>query len=72
MLIKREAMISIYHTQKKEEFSVAGPKEVLKILNELGILENDVLVVREGALVTKDTVVQDGERIEILPVISGG
>lgn len=65
-------MIKIYHIQKKEEFSVKGPREVFRILKELEILEDTVLVIREGALLTKDIVVDDGERIEILPVISGG
>lgn len=65
-------MIRIYNIQKKEEFSVKGPREVFRILKELGILEDTVLVIREGALLTKDTVVDDEERIEILPVVSGG
>jgi sulfur carrier protein ThiS len=65
-------LIKIYHIQKKEELSVEGPKDVLRILKELAILEDTVLVIKNGSLLTKDTVVKDGERIEILPVVSGG
>jgi sulfur carrier protein ThiS len=65
-------VIRIYNIQKKEELLVEGPKDVLRILKELAILEDTVLVIRNGSLLTKDTVVEDGARIEILPVVSGG
>ncbi len=65
-------MIRIYHIQRKEELLIEGPKDVMRILKELAVLEDTVLVIRNGSLITKDTVVDDGERIEILPVVSGG
>jgi sulfur carrier protein len=49
-----------------------GPKQVRYILKSLGILENTVLVARGDELLTPDRVVQDGETIELIPVISGG
>ena len=65
-------MIRIYHIQRKEELLIEGPKDVMRILKELAVLEDTVLVIKNGSLITKDTVVDDGERIEILPVVSGG
>ncbi len=60
----------ILHNGKVEEFE--GPKQVRQILKELGILENTVLVARGEELLTPDRIVQEGETIELIPVISGG
>ena len=49
-----------------------GPKRVRAVLNELQLLPETVLVIRNDALVTEDELVADADTIEIRPVISGG
>jgi sulfur carrier protein ThiS len=51
---------------------VAGPLPVHRLLVELGLRREAVLVVRGDSLVTADTVLADDDPVEILPVISGG
>jgi sulfur carrier protein len=49
-----------------------GPREVKAILRRLNVLENTVLVVRDEELLTPDRLLEDGDTIELIPVISGG
>jgi sulfur carrier protein ThiS len=42
------------------------------ILDDLGISADTVLVIRDGELVTRETLVADEDELEIRPVISGG
>ncbi len=51
---------------------VHGGRSVTKLLNELGLNRETVLVVRNGTLVPADAFLEDGDDIEIRPVISGG
>lgn len=54
------------------EVDVAGGRAVRDVLAELGVNPDTVLVIRAGELVTRETRVDDGEELEIRPVISGG
>jgi sulfur carrier protein len=54
------------------EVEVAGPKRVKDLLAELDVNPDTVLVIREATLVTRDQRLDDGDEIEIRPVISGG
>jgi sulfur carrier protein ThiS len=51
---------------------VQGPKRVGALLSELGINRESVLVIRGDTLVTGDAVLDDGDEVEVRPVISGG
>lgn len=51
---------------------IEGPREVKAILRRLNILENTVLVVRDEELLTPDRLLEAGDTIELIPVISGG
>ena len=51
---------------------VAGPRRVAKVLEELGVPSESVLVIRDATLLTRDEQVDDGDEIEVRPVLSGG
>src|SRR5204862_7819951 len=54
------------------ELEVAGSRTVRDVLSELGIDPDTVLVIRAGTLVTREGRLEDGDEIEVRPVISGG
>jgi sulfur carrier protein len=54
------------------ELDVAGDRLVREVLAELAIDPDTVLVIREGELITRHERVDDGDRLEVRPVISGG
>jgi uncharacterized protein (TIGR00269 family) len=51
---------------------VSGPAPVLRVLEQLDINPETVLVIYDGTLVTKDAVIPDDGELEVRPVISGG
>jgi uncharacterized protein (TIGR00269 family) len=51
---------------------VAGPAPVSRVLEQLDVNPETVLVIHDGTLVTKDAVIPDDAEIELRPVISGG
>src|SRR5437588_4310026 len=54
------------------EIEVAGPRKVRDVLAELGVDPDTVLVIRQKALVTREERLEDGDEVEVRPVISGG
>ncbi|MGH2679361.1 MAG: MoaD/ThiS family protein [Actinomycetota bacterium] len=54
------------------EVQVVGGRPVSRVLDELGISVETVLVIRDGELITRETRVRDDDELEIRPVISGG
>lgn len=54
------------------EVEVSGPKTVLDLLHRLEIVPEAVLVIREATLLTRDEALEDGDEIEVRPVLSGG
>lgn len=54
------------------ELEVRGPMPVYRLLEELGVNRESVLVVRGDTLVTGDVTLADSDEVEIRPVISGG
>lgn len=51
---------------------VHGGRSVAKLLNELGVPRQSVLIVRNGTLVPGDALLEDDDEVEVRPVISGG
>jgi sulfur carrier protein ThiS len=51
---------------------VQGPKTVVALLQELDIVPESVLVIRNKTLMTRDERVDDADEIEVRPVLSGG
>lgn len=56
----------------RRELEVSGPMSVTKLLAQLEIHRDTVLVIRGDTLVPGDAMLDDGDTIEIRPVISGG
>jgi sulfur carrier protein len=56
----------------RRELEVRGPMSVTKLLGQLEIHRDTVLVIRGDTLVPGDAVLDDGDTVEIRPVISGG
>lgn len=54
------------------ELELAGPISVVKLLKELDLNRESVLVISEGTLIPGDAVLDDADTVEIRPVISGG
>jgi len=51
---------------------IQGGRSVAKLLNELGLNRETVLVIRNGTLVPGDGFLEDSDEVELRPVISGG
>ena len=62
--------VTLRNPDRVEE--VAGPATVRRVLAELELNPETVLVIHDGELVTKDHELPDEAEIEIRPVISGG
>jgi sulfur carrier protein len=54
------------------EVTVAGPRRVRDVLVEVGLHPDAVLVIRGRDLLTREDTIEDGDTVEIRPVISGG
>lgn len=54
------------------QVELRGPISVVKVLNQLDLHRESVLVIRNGTLVPGDAVLADDDEIEVRPVISGG
>lgn len=51
---------------------VTGPKNVQMLLQQLQIVPESVLVIRDATLLTRDESLDESDEIEVRPVLSGG
>jgi len=56
----------------RREVEVAGGRRVKEILRDLDIIPETVIVIRGDSLITAAQLVDDGDTIELRPVMSGG
>jgi sulfur carrier protein len=56
----------------RRELDMSAPTTVQRLLGELDIVAESVLVIRNDELVTRDARLTDADTVEIRPVISGG
>ena len=56
----------------RREIEVAGGRSVDRLLDELSLGREAHLVICNGTLVPGDARLEDGDTIEVRPVISGG
>ncbi|MBA2273847.1 MAG: MoaD/ThiS family protein [Actinobacteria bacterium] len=51
---------------------ISGPRTVTALLNQLEVVSEGVLVIRDATLLTRDERLGPDDEIEIRPVLSGG
>jgi sulfur carrier protein len=56
----------------RREIEVAAPRNVGRLLRDLEIVPESVLVIRNDTLATHDEHLRDDDVVEIRPVTSGG
>jgi sulfur carrier protein len=59
-------------TFRKQHWELRGGMTARDMLKKLDLLPDTVLVVRDGELVTEDTILEDDDEIRLVAVISGG
>jgi sulfur carrier protein len=64
--------VQVHLHNPKRDLEVTGPIKVNELVKRLGLNRESVLVIRGDTLVTGDVRLDDADRVEIRPVISGG
>ncbi len=59
-------------TYRNKHWELPGGMAARDLLKKLDILPDTVLVVRDGQLITEDTILKDEDNIKLVAVISGG
>ena len=57
---------------RDEEFEVRSGMTVRSALLKLGLSPEAILATRDGTLLTDDEIINEGEEIQLIAVISGG
>ncbi len=57
---------------KRQEIQITGRKQVAEALREIGVAPETVLVIRGDRLLTRDAWLEEEDRVEVRPVMSGG
>ena len=65
-------MVKVLLRNPSRQLEVPGPLRVSKLIEHLGFNREAVLVIREDTLVPGDGLLEDGDTVEVRPVISGG
>jgi sulfur carrier protein len=59
-------------TYRDQEWELEGQRRVREAIEEVGIIPETVLAVRDGRLITEDTILSEDDAIKLVAVISGG
>lgn len=57
---------------RKKEIPVEAGKPLSKIMKGKSLNPESYLAVRDGVMITEDEIVRPNDRIQLMPVISGG
>jgi sulfur carrier protein ThiS len=64
--------MTIKLTYRDKKWELPGGMIARDVLKTVGLNPEEVLVVRNGQLVTEDTVLRDEDEVRLVAVISGG
>lgn len=59
-------------TYRDKQWELDGRRRVRDLIEEIGLIHQAVFAVRNGKLLTEDTIVDHEDEIELFAVISGG
>lgn len=59
-------------TYRNQEWELPGRMTVRELIRKVGLQPELVLAVRDGQLLTEDTLVEENDHIKLVAVISGG
>lgn len=57
---------------RKKEYPLEAGTTIRNAIEAIGIVPESVIPTRKGQLIDEDEVIQDGDIIRLVPVISGG
>lgn len=57
---------------RNKEWELSGRMTVRELIRKVGLQPELVLAVRDGQLLTEDTLVEENDQIKLVAVISGG
>jgi sulfur carrier protein len=57
---------------ERREIALPGRRQVAEALREIGVAPETVLVIRGDRLLTRDQWLEEDDRVEVRPVMSGG
>ena len=57
---------------RDQDYQVKPGMTLRDSLLKIGVLPESVLSVRDGELITEDEILQDGETVRLISVVSGG
>lgn len=64
--------MNIFIERTKEDQSIEFSGTALDLLSKLNIVPQEVLIIRNGTLVTEDEILESTDTIRLLSVVSGG
>ena len=64
--------MDIFIERTKEEKSLDFSGSAIDLLKQLNLTAQEVLIIRNGTLVTEDEELDSGDNIRLLSVVSGG
>jgi len=66
-----EVYVKIIYRDKEWELH-GRRRQVRDVIKKVGLVPHAVLAVRDGKLLTEDVMLEDGDEIKLVAVISGG
>ncbi len=70
--INEEIVMTVKLILRGKEYEVKSGTTVRHALEKIGVNSESVLATREGELITDDAILQEGDVIKLVAVISGG
>jgi sulfur carrier protein ThiS len=64
--------MTVQITLRDKKYEVEPGLTVRKAIQKLGLTPESYLAVRQGEMITEDTILKDGDQIKLVAVISGG